>query len=625
MTATLKNPSPFSGEGRGEGTAVHVNVPLTRPSGSASPEKGEAKSLPLSLLQVLQGRGFNTPEHIAAFLSPALEDLRSPDAFPHMTKAIECLREAIAREEPIAIYADRDVDGLSGLAILLRTLRTLGGHVHWGSPLQGRGLEHAVLEDLVQTKKAKILILVDCGAGEETEITWLSSLEVKVIVADHHRLMDQLPPAFAWIHPGMMDTPSPGRRGDHPLPKGRGPTADAVAGVGLLPMGEGGRRPDEGTFMESPAGCVMAFKLAHALWLSFLGNSEPERLNYFLFDHLDLLCLGILADRMPLTGENRTFVWHGLRRMAKTRKAGLESLLRFFRLSPRTTPLTVREVTWQVIPMLNAAGRLGQPQWTADLLTTEDSWTARDCIDALMDLNSQRRSAQVKSVELFEKAVLDQCAIDTDPILVAIATGLEPSVTGLAAQALMKKYGRPAFLFVNQGDQSVGSARGTGEVDLFAWVEEHQDLLVKFGGHQGAVGMTLVTSNFVLFRERLLQASRQAAKPAIDISPVVEARVSLRDLDEVWWEHLQRLEPFGPGFPMPVFCIEDVDTITAMNKRKIQTVMLKAGSKELTAEIECGKSPLGEGSWQVVGYPKAGRKGEPAFKWIIQEVTKSHV
>jgi len=548
--------------------------------------KGEEwERLPPSLIQVLNNRGFRTAEQLAAFLSPLLESLASPDAFPHMGAAIKCLREAIRLEEPIAIYADRDVDGLSGLAILLRTLRTLGGHVHWGSPLQGRGLERAVLEDLVHLKKARVLILVDCGAGEEVEITWLSNLGVKVIVADHHRLTGERPPAFAWIHPGVMSEDS----------------------------------------AEVPAGCVMAFKLAHALWLSFLGNSEPERLNYFLFDHLDLLCLGILADRMPLTGENRTLVWHGLRRMAKTRKAGLESLLRFFRLSPRSGPLTVREVTWQIIPMLNAAGRLGQPRWTADLLTTEDSWMARDCIDALMDLNTQRRTAQVKSVELFEKAVLEQCLVETDPILVAIARGLEPSVTGLAAQALMKKYGRPAFLFVNQGEHSVGSARGTGEMDLFACVEEHKELLVKYGGHQGAVGMTVRTTDFVIFRERLMQTGRRGARPAVDVSAVVEARVSLRELDQDWWEQLQRLEPFGPEFPCPVFLIENVEIIEAVNKRKVQALLLKTGSQALMAEMAFGKAPLGEGPWDVAGYPVCGRKGEPLFKWIIQSVTKNGV
>ncbi len=546
-------------------------------------ETAEQAALPLSLRHILENRGFRTPEAIQTLLNPSLDDLHSPHGFPHMGIAVEALRGAIFNEEPIAIYADRDVDGLSGLAILMRTLRTLGGQVHWGSPLNGRGVQRAVLQTLIQEKKARILILVDCGTGEEAEISWLNAQGVKVIVADHHRLGENPPAAFAWIHPGMIQQPS----------------------------------------QEVPAGCVMAFKLAHALWLSFLGEADPARLDYFLFDHLDLLCLGILADRMPLTGENRTFVWHGLRRLPKTRKVGLESLMRFFRLIPKTGPLTVREASWQIIPMLNAAGRLGQPEWTADLLTTEDPWTARECIDQLLDLNTQRRSAQLKSVEYFEKVVLEQCSMDSDPILIAMAKGLEPSVTGLAAQALVKKYGRPAFLFVDQGEHSVGSARGTGEVDLFAAVEEHQALLVKFGGHQGAVGMTLRTVDYAVFRERLMDSSRRKTRAVVEVSSVIEAQLFLTDLNDFWWEQFQRLEPFGPGFPCPVFQINGVESIEALNRRKVQSLRLKQGARQIPAEMESGRAPLGAGPWQIIGYPAAARKGESGFKWIIQAVAKT--
>src|SRR5262249_29247138 len=162
-----------------------------------------------------------------------------------------------------AIYADRDVDGLTGLAVLARSLRTLGGTVVWGSPMKGRGVDRAVLERLVASG-AKVMVLVDCGTGEHAELEWLAAQGIDVIVADHHRFSEPRPPALAWIHPGVLET-------------------------------------DAG---EVPAGCVMAFKLAHALWQTFLGDEDPERMDYFLFSHLDLISMGILADRMPLHGEN---------------------------------------------------------------------------------------------------------------------------------------------------------------------------------------------------------------------------------------------------------------------------------------------------------------------------------
>ncbi len=565
-----------------------------------------------SLVQVLHRRGYKTKDHIDQLLNPSL-DLPS-FSVPQMDKAVNRLRDAIRTEEPIVIYADRDVDGLSGLAILARSLRTLGGHVTWGSPLQGRGLERSVLETLAKTG-AKVMILVDCGTGETTELTWLASQGMDVIVADHHRMLPVRPPAFAWIHPGAVVSPQPS-------PDGRGRPGPGEAGT--------------------PCGSVMAFKLAEGLWRSFIGSSDPERLHYFLYDHLDLVALGILADRVPVTGENRALVWHGMRRLAKTRKEGLASLLRFFRIKGNS--VTVRQATWQIIPLLNAAGRLGKPHWAAKLLITEDPWTARECIDALLGLNTERRRAQGISVDHFEKTVLEQCAMDTDGVLVATARDLEPSVTGLAAQSLVKKYGRPAFLFVEQGEDLVGSGRGTPDVDLFAWTLQHQDLLIKFGGHHGAVGLTVRKSDFPALREGLLKSAeeRDPSVPCQAVEP--EAEMPLDEATSEWWENLQTLEPFGPGFEIPTFELSHVESVTLRSKRNTTKVMLKSGAFQWPGEFlnpssvlrhlppEGGRStaisprPLGRGpgdargeGHSIVASPVATPKEDFPFKWMIHE------
>jgi len=545
-----------------------------------------------SLLRVLQRRGYRTQAQIDQVLSPSLD--LSSFSITDMDKAVDRLRLAIRREEPVALYADRDVDGLSGLAILVRSLRTLGAQVVWGSPLQGRGLERGVLETLAQPG-AKVIILVDCGTGDTSEVKWLAAQGMDIIVADHHRMpVDAGGPClpagrYAWIHPGMAVS-------EH---------------------------------SETPCGSTMAFKLAEGLWRSFIGPDDPARLEYFLFDHLDLVALGILADRVPLTGENRALVWHGLRRLAKTRKEGLAALLRFFRLKAET--ITVRQATWQIIPMLNAAGRLGQPQWATNLLLTEDPWTARECIDALLGLNTERRKAQEVSVDHFEKTVLTQCAVETDPVLVATARDLEPSVTGLAAQSLAQKYGRPAFLFVEQGEDLVGSGRGTPDVDLFRWIEKHQELLVKFGGHEGAVGMTVRKSDFPALREGLFKAARERT-PGASASPVEpEAELDLREAGTEWWEDLQRLEPFGQGFEIPAFELHGVNEVLARSKRSPTKVMLKSGSFSWPGEL-VGPSPAlrapspdgrgpsaarGEGT--LIATPQATPKEDFPFKWMIHE------
>src|SRR4051812_26574845 len=175
-----------------------------------------AKSFLPSIESILRRRGVESALERDALLTPALDQLGAPDLFPQMAQAVQRLLQAIQREEPIALYADRDVDGLTGLAILARSVRTLGGQVVWGNPLSGRGVERAVLETLLAARPS-VLIFIDCGSGEKEELTWLASQGIDVIVADHHRLSEQLPPAFAWIHPGMRSAVAPAEAGAQSL------------------------------------------------------------------------------------------------------------------------------------------------------------------------------------------------------------------------------------------------------------------------------------------------------------------------------------------------------------------------------------------------------------------------
>lgn len=534
-------------------------------------------TLPSSLERLLTLRGWSDATRREAFLNPSLDHLASPDCYPDMAVAVAALREAIDTEAPIGIYADRDVDGLTGLAILARSLRALGGRVCWSNPVQGRGVERAGLEALL-AQGCKLVVLVDCGTGESTELAWLKAQGVRVIVADHHRI-GRADEALAWIHPGK------------------------------LPSGN----------EEKPAGCGLAFKLAHGVWRSFLGDDKP-RLDYFLFEHLDLVALGILADRVPLVGENRVLVWHGLRRLARTRKTGLAALLRFFRLTPRTGPITVREATWRIIPMLNAAGRLRQPGRAAELLITEDAATASACIDDLIGLNTQRRAAQEFSHSQFEALIQSQCNVETDSVLVAIGENLEPTVTGLAAQAFARKFSRPAFFFVRQGEFAVGSARGIEEDDLYAWIAQHEDLIVKFGGHAGAVGLTIRAQDFPALRDRLLKGERAVQSAA---AVQAELELALAEADADWWVALQRLDPFGPGFAMPVFALTALDGIARPNARRKKEALLRAGAVAWPAAI-AADTVLPDGACTVLATPEPTPKGPTPFQWMIQEVQPHH-
>lgn len=526
-------------------------------------------ALPPSLVQVLYHRGYKTAESIQQLLEPIIP--RDSFPIPELAKAVARLRPVIDAEGPIAIYADRDVDGLTGLAILARSLKTLGAQVHWGSPLNGRGLQRDVLASLVRTG-ARVMILVDCGTGETAELAWLAEQGIDVIVADHHRMLEEGPQAFAWIHPGASET----------------------------------------KHAESPCGSVMAFKLAEGIWRSYIDPADVARLDYFLYSHLDLVALGILADRVPLVGENRALVWHGLRRLAKTSKTGLGALLRFFRL--KGDSISVRQASWQIIPLLNAAGRLGQPQWAVNLLLTEDPQVAREAIDALLGLNTARRKAQEESATLFEKSVLEQCSVEKDLVLVATARDLEPSVTGLAAQAIVQKYGRPAFLFVEKGDEFIGSGRGTAETDLFVWVEKHAELLIKFGGHQGAVGMTVKKSDYPALREGLLRSAEDKNAKRASRIRAAEAPLAVDEAGTDWWESLRTLEPFGEGFEWPAFELTNWEGILPRSKRSTTKVMLKRGGFSWPAELPHAELV----PQKIVAVPQPTPKEEHPFVWAIQ-------
>lgn len=533
---------------------------------------------PPSLERVLDRRGIGVGSGRAEFFAPSLEGLSSPFGYPGMTAAVGRLRRAMDGGEPVALFADRDMDGFAGLTVLARSIRTLGGLIHWGMPRQGRGLDRAELDRLLGLG-ARVLILVDCGSGDAAELERLASLGIEVIVCDHHRLGGTRPPALAWIHP------------EHSRDEAK------------------------------PAGCVMAFKLAHALWLSFIGEDDPERLDYFLFSHLDVLALGILADRVPLQGENRTLAWHGLRRLPQTRKTGLAALLRLLKLTPRNGPISTREASWRLIPLLNAAGRMGEPEQAAQLLMTEDAWAARQCIDRLLTLTQERRIEQDRSLAVFDEQVRAQCRLEDDPVLIALAKDLEPTMTGLAAQAIARQYGRPAALFVEQEEEAVGSVRGLDDQDLFTWIEEHRDLLVKFGGHEGAVGLTVRRDRYAELRQRLLASAaswdRGRGLPADD----PEAGLSLDEADRDWWEAYRTLEPFGAGFPEPVFELPSIDRLEALNRRQVRGFLLHEGPVSWIAEWDGGVIPEGEGPWRVVATARETSKGDFPFTWIIREVT----
>lgn len=555
----------------------------------------EALGFPFPLAAVLCCRGFRTVESAQSFLFPRLEHTATPFALPDMTRAILRVRTAIERQEEIALYSDRDVDGLAGLAILIRGLRTLGARLRWAFPKQGRGLQLERVRPLIQG--ARVLITVDCGSVECAEVADAVASGTDVIICDHHRHLSERPPALAWIHPALH---------------------------------EGGVHAEEWT------GALCAFKLMQALWLSFLPASgdgaspswvNDPRTRFWIEDHLDLVTMGLVADLAPLVGENRIWVKAGLAGLPRTRKVGLQSIFRLFHLG-EAGPLSMRDLSWRVIPLLNAAGRQGRAEVALRLLLTDDAREARHLVDGLLRLNEERRQRQEQGLRLAEEALRTQCDVASDRILVAVTSDVQPSLSGLVAHRLVEKYRRPVVVMVENGDKVVGSVRTEGSFDVFQLLVDQRDILDRFGGHRGAAGFTLDRQRVPEFRERLSESFRTEGAGALSadgLNPTVEAEASLQSLGPAWWRAWDAMEPFGPGHPPPLLLLRDVELIprgkTDRGELRFEIIDRKEhGLAIASAALSEVMGPASPGQrWDVAGHPERVRsKGQTCTRWVIQ-------
>lgn len=476
--------------------------------------------------QCLLNRGHSEPEAVARFLEPRLRNLADPFSLPNMAAAVDRLFAARERAEPLVIFGDYDVDGVTSTSLLLEVFRALGWSVDFYLPHrmdEGYGLSQDGVENCLQKfPGTKLLLAVDCGSTAVETIGWLKSRGVDVLVLDHHQVSDPEPAALALVNPQL----------------------------GVPPLG-GPAKTGTTNFTEL-CSAGLAFKLAHALVKHGRDREIAEFAAFDIRPLLDLVALGTIADLVPLTGENRILVTAGLERLNVTRRPGLLALKSAAGIEG---DIGTYEVGFQLGPRLNAAGRLENAAEALQLLLAPDLASAEPIAHALDSRNRERQQIERTITDEVIGAIRARFDPARDFVIVEGQLLWHIGVVGIVASRVLREFYRPTLVLGGDAEQWRGSGRSIEGFDLAAALRECDDLLVRHGGHAMAAGITIAPMNVGPFRERLNAIARRSLRPE-QLHPVLklDAEVTLRELTVGRLEELDRLAPTGMGNPALQFC-----------------------------------------------------------------------
>jgi single-stranded-DNA-specific exonuclease len=507
---------------------------------TVTPEADEALvRFPVILRQVLFNRGLGNYEEARAFLRAVPSFDTNPFQLTGMEATVDRIIFAIRNSEPIAVYGDYDVDGVTATALLVDALTGIGANVRHYIPNrfdEGYGLNIDALDSL-KAEGVKLVITVDCGIRSPNEALHAREIGLDLIISDHHHPDgENLPDSFAVVNPKQHGDMYPDKY---------------LAGVGI------------------------AYKIAEALLQKL--NGQPVNGN--LSDLLDLVALGTVADLAPLIGENRSLVRKGLRQISRTKRQGLHSLANVSKM--QIGKVTAGNIGFMLGPRLNASGRLESALASFELLTTTDFMRAGQLAQQL-DVQNYQRQTLTRSTQ--ERA--EEIALSDDPdtfLLFAADESFNPGVVGLAASRLTELYYRPAIVAARGAEETRGSCRSIPEFHITDALDLCKDLLVRHGGHAAAAGFTVRNENLTEFVTRLKQIARdQLEGRDLRHSLAADMEVTLPQLNMEVLDNLEYLEPTGYGNPSAVFVSRDVKI------RSFRPVGSEGKHLKVTLDDECG-------------------------------------
>ena len=490
------------------------------------------------LAGILAARGITDPTEALTLLAGE-EELTDPMLLTDMDKACARILQAIDNEETIVVFGDYDVDGVTATALLYQHLKGMGASVKCMLPSRegdGYGLSKNAIQS-IHDKGCQLIVTVDNGISALEEAEFAASLGVDLIVTDHHLPHDALPKAVAVVDP---------------------------------------RRADDHSPFKGLCGAGVAFKLCAALD----GCPPEEMLDYCG----DLAAVGTVADVMPLTGENRTLVKAGLKLLQQTDRPGISALLEEVGLEGK--PITAENVSYAIAPRINAAGRMDNAVTALQLVLCEDEERAAELAHKLNEINVARQETEQEIVKAAQEQLDAEPAILEDRVILIWGRDWHPGVIGIVASRLVEKTGRPVIVVsVDEHGEGKGSGRSVQGFNLHECIASCEDILLRFGGHAMAAGLSVREENLPELRRRLNEwAARECA---VLFTPPLECDLSIH-LDRITVESVRRLEqlaPYGAENPTPVFVLEKavIDGIFSVSEGKHCRLRLRQGNASIYA------------------------------------------
>lgn len=478
-----------------------INVPDREITDKLIKETGLAPFM----CRLLASRGITSRDSADRFFNSS--ELSDPFDIKDMDKAVKTINEAVENGDRITVYGDYDCDGVTSTYMLHSYLEALGAEVSWYIPTrdEGYGLNIPAVE-LLAKQGTKLIITVDNGISAVDEAQRIKELGMKLVITDHHGVPDKLPYAQAIVNP---------------------------------------HRPDDISEYKHLAGCGVALKLIMALE----GDIETVFMQY-----ADIAALGTVGDMVELDGENRMIVREGLRLMENTENMGLNRLLN--RCGHEDgTEITATYLSFRICPCINSAGRCSDPRVAMELFLCTDMAGAAAKANELYELNDARKQEETEIIEQTEERIRRDPDLLNKRILIVSGDGWKHGIIGIASAKLLHKYGKPNIVITREGDTARGSARSTEDLPLFPMLESCSDMLIRFGGHAKAAGLTVSSDMIDAFSDAVYAYCEDRVKAAGGELLTADMELSPSDLDISNIELIDNLEPFGEGNPTPLFLL----------------------------------------------------------------------
>ncbi|MGB2958775.1 MAG: single-stranded-DNA-specific exonuclease RecJ [Bacteroidota bacterium] len=473
-------------------------------------------NIPEPLAHVLALRGIDTYDSAKAFFRPTVDQLHDPFLLGGMDAAVDRLIKALQEGEKILVFGDYDVDGTNGAAMLYLFLRELGGTVEYYVPdriEEGYGISRQGI-DRAARGGVQLFLSVDCGITAVEPVKYANQLGLDVIICDHHEPGPVLPPALA-----VLD-----------------------------PLKEGDAYP-----FKHLCGCGVGFKLIEGLARKV--GKETE-----VFSYLDFVALASTADIVPLTGENRVLTKLGLETINARPRPGLEALIRGAGL--HVGDIATGQIVFVLGPRINAVGRLGDATRAVKLLICTDPVEAEGLAAVLEEENVNRRKIDEDTFASAQHIAESQFDLDTDPAIVLHQNDWHPGVVGIVASRMVEKYYKPSIMMATVDGVAKGSARSVSGFDIFEALRQCEDVIIQFGGHKYAAGLTVDIGRLDEFRSAFNKAVHSLMTEELRTREIrIDVELSLRELTPRFMRILKEFGPFGPGNLKPTFVAGNLEVV----------------------------------------------------------------